>query len=82
MHPDSDEPADTGQDQVLLDEGIRIGYCGREADSTVCLLGQPSGELLIEIAKYFGIERKINWPSVILDRNLNPIDCGEDHDDE
>ena len=81
VRPGSREPADTGQDQVLINEGVRIGYCGREPDSPVCLIVHPSGELQIELAKHFGIVRKISWPSVLLDRNQEPILYGEDDDE-
>ena len=81
IRPGCNDPVDTGQDEVMVDNGLRVGYCGREADSPVCLIGHPSGELQIELARHFGIERKINWPSVILDNHKNPIFYDEDDDD-
>jgi len=80
-HPGSDDPVDTGQDEVMVDDGLRVGYVGREANSPVCLIGQPSGELVDELRNYFGDDRKISFPSVLLDKYQNPILHSEEDDE-
>ena len=82
VRPGESEPVDTGQDEVMVDECLRVGYCGREPDSSVCLIGHPSDELICDLREHFGSDRHVTFPSVILDKHRNPILYGEGEEDE
>ena len=69
---------DTGRDGVFVEDGQCVGSCQRAAGGEVSLYGFPSDELLEALTCYFGSDRRILWPNVILDENNNPTVYGDD----
>ena len=81
VQPGSDEPVDSGQDEVMIDDGIRVAFIGRGADDPICYVGKPSDELRAAVQAYFGPDRKFSYPSVLLDKHMHPVTASE-YDDE
>jgi len=81
VQPGSDEPVDSGQDEVMIDDGLRVAFVGRSPEDPICFVGKPNDELLQAVTEHFGADRKFSYPSVVLDKHMNPLPASE-YDDE
>lgn len=73
---------ETAIDDIFCD-GVVVGYImGRKPTDNICLVGIPSEALLAALRKKYP-GRHISYPSVLLNRDGDPLDIyGEGGDDE